>query len=404
MKFRFIIPFLLAASVSQAQTSMLDPAETLSQAQTRLVAIADKTADQQFALGAVGFLRGIEKSLQFRWQHNMAVKDFDLPVLRLPVPPNPDAQPFSPELITVLFENLRDDMAVSQAALEAVSGDVLVKIDLMALWFDINMNGVRDVGEGLMEFGINTLMSPRQARDMQAQASTALTVHFDTADVAWLNAYTHLLSGLSELVIAFDPTEAITKVLSSNQAMMDLRGNTSAPNIIDALIGGGAGGFGGWVDQFAMVYGALNQQPIAENTRAAHGHFLAMIEQNKVFWARVEAETDNSLEWIPNVSQTAALGFTLPEGTALSWQAILGDAERMLKGELLVSYWRIAPAGGVNVQKLFENPPVVDIVDWFQGAGLLPYLERGPTLSTQNFRQFERMVSGNSLLFAVLFN
>ena len=162
--------------------------------------------------------------------------------------------------------------------------------------------------------------------------------------------------------------------------------------------------FGGWVDQFAMVYGALNKQPIPENTRAAHGHFLAMIEQNKVFWAAVAAETDNSLEWIPNATQTAALGFTLPEGLADSWQAILGDAEKMLKGELLVSYWRIAPAGGVNVQRLFENPPVVDIVDWVQGAGLLPYLERGPTLSSRNFRQFERMVSGDTLLFALLFN
>ncbi len=404
MKFRFIIPLLFAASASQAQTNLLDPVETLSQAQVRLAAVADKTADQQFTLGAVGFLRGIEHSLQFRWQHNMAIKDFDLPVLRLPVPPNPNAQPFAPELITVLFENLRADMAVSRAALDAVDGEVSVEIDLMTLWFDINMNGARDEGEGLMEFGINTMMSRRQASEMLAQASPALTVNFDTADVAWLNAYTHLLSGLSELVIAFDPAEAITKVLSSNQAMMDLRGNVSSPNILEVFVGGGAGGFGGWVDQFAMIYGALNQQPTAENTRAAHGHFLAMIEQNRVFWAAVAAETDNNLEWIPNATQTAALGFTLPEGAAESWQAILGDAEQMLKGELLVSYWRIAPAGGVNVQKLFENPPVVDIVDWVQGAGLLPYLERGPTLSSRNFRQFERMLSGDTLLFALLFN
>ncbi len=398
------LALIFATGSVAAQSNSLLANSSLAEAEAILEAQPVKLADDQFTYGAVLFLRGIEKSLQFRWQHNMAIKDFDLPVLRLPVPPNPDAQPFSPELITVLFQNLRDDMAASQAALDAVSGEISVKIDLMALWFDINMNGARDHGEGLMEFGINTMMSRRQASEMLSEGSPAVTVNFDTADVAWLNAYTHLLSGLSELVIAFDPTEAITKVLSSNQAMMDLRGNTSAPNIIDALIGGNAGGFGGWVDQFAMVYGALNQQPIAENTRAAHGHFLAMIAQNKVFWAAVAAETDNNLEWIPNATQTAALGFTLPEGAAESWQAILGDAEQMLKGELLVSYWRIAPSGGVNVQKLFENPPVVDIVDWFQGAGLLPYLERGPTLSSRNFRQFERMLSGDTLLYALLFN
>jgi len=398
------LALIFATGSVAAQTSSLLAESSLAEAEAILEAQPVKSADDQFTYGAVLFLRGIEKSLQFRWQHNMAIKDFDLPVLRLPVPPNPDAQPFSPELITVLFENLRDDMAVSQAALDAVEGEVSVKINLMALWFDINMNGARDNGEGLMEFGISTMMSRRQARDMQAQIDPALTVHFDTADVAWLNAYTHLLSGLSELVIAFDPTEAITKVLSSNQAMMDLRGNAQGRNIVDAFMGGNAGEFGGWIDQFAMVYGALNQQPIAENTRAAHGHFLAMIEQNKVFWAAVAAETDNNLEWIPNATQTAALGFTLPEGAAESWQAILGDAEKMLKGELLVSYWRIAPSGGVNVKKLFENPPMVDIVDWFQGAGLLPYLERGPTLSARNFRQFERMLSGDTLLYALLFN
>lgn len=404
MRILTTLALIFATGSVAAQPNNLLAESSLTEAEAILGAQADKSPDDQFTYGAVLFLRGIEKTLQFRWQHNMAIKDIEIPVLRLPVPPNPDAQPFSPELITVLFAQLRDDMVLSQAALDAVSGDVSVKIDLMTLWFDVNMNGVQDSGEGLIEFGINSMMSARQAQEMLAQTNPALTVQFDTADVAWLNAYTHLISGLSELVIAFDPTEAITKVLSSNQAMMDLRGNTSGRNIIDALIGGGAGGFGGWIDQFAMVYGALNQQPTAENTRAAHRHFMAMIEQNKVFWAAVAAETDNTLEWIPNASQTAALGFTLPEGAAESWQAILGDAEQMLKGELLVSYWRITPAGGVNVQKLFENPPVVDIVDWFQGAGLLLYLERGPTLSSRNFRQFERMLSGDTVLFALLFN
>lgn len=396
---RFLAAFLIIvfASSATAQNGGLITETTLAEAETALTQRPDKTADDYFALGAVRFLRGIEKSLQFRWQHNMAIKDFDLPVLRLPIRPNTNADPFSPALITVLFENLRDDMASSQAALDAVTGEATLELDLMAIWFDVNMNGVRDEDEGLVPFLTGATMSRRQAAQMSETLPESLPVQFDTADVAWLNAYTHLLSGLSELVIAFDPTEAITKVLESNQQMMDLRGTASRNNMFDAQ-------FGNWVDQFAMVYGALNQQPIAENTRAAHGHFLAMIEHNKVFWAEVAAETDDKLEWIPNANQTAALGFTLPEGIADTWQAILSDGEQMLKGELLVSYWRIAPAGGVNVQKLFENPPVVDIVDWVQGAGLLPYLERGPTLSARNFRQFERMLSGDTLLYALLFN
>jgi len=396
MKLFRIFALLWAANAANAQALL--PDESLEAAQARLAAIEAPSADDRFALGAIEFLRGIEKSLQFRWQHNMAIKDFDIPVLRLPVPPNSDAAPFTPDLIVQLFETLRDDMAISQAALDSVgAAEVAIELDLNAVWFDINMNDSRDDGEGMVEFGITTMMSRRQAQEFLSQPQSEIPVRFDTADVAWLNAYTHLLSGLSELVIAFDPTEAIAKVLSSNQQMMDLMAGTRPANQYNML-------GGSWVDRFAMVYGALNQQPIPANTRAAHSHFLEMIRQNKLFWAAVAVETDNQREWIPNASQTAALGFELPEGAAETWQAVLNDAEMLLKGELLVSFWRVEPVGGVNVNALFENPPVVDIVDWVQGAGLLPYIEHGPTVSDRNMRLFDRMFSGDALLFAVLFN
>lgn len=396
MKLLSLIAFLAAATSAHAQAIL--PDESLATAQARLSTLESPSADDQFALGAVGFLRGIEKSLQFRWQHNMALKEFDLPVLRLPVPPNPSATPFTPDLIVRIFETLRDDMAVSQAALAAVGdADVAVELDLNNIWFDINMNEARDSGEGMVEFGINTIMSRRQARELLNAPAQEMVIRFDTADVAWLTAYTHLLSGISELVIAFDPTEAIGKVLSSNQQMMDLMAGTQPANQYNMM-------GGNWVDKFAMVYGALNQQPTPENTRTAHGHFLEMIRHNRAFWVAVAVEADNDREWIPNASQTAALGFELPEGAAETWQAVLGDGEKLLNGELLVSFWRIEPVGGVNVKALFENPPVVDIVDWVQGAGLLPYLERGPTVSSQNMRLFERMVGGDTLMFALLFN
>lgn len=129
-----------------------------------------------------------------------------------------------------------------------------------------------------------------------------------------------------------------------------------------------------------------------------------MIAQNRVFWAAVAQESDNENEWIPNAGQTAAMGFDLPPETSEVWQAILGDGEELLNGELLVPYWRIAPAGGVNVKKLFMDPPAVDIVTWVQGSGLLPYMERGPLADTNNLRIFEQMVTGDALIFSFLLN
>lgn len=397
MKLRLIIPFLLTASISQAQTNPFIASETLSQAQARLTDISDKTGDQNFALGAVHFLRGIEQTLQLRWQHNATLDGFDLPVLRLPVAPNPNALPFTPDLITRLFDGLLAEMEASRQALAVVNGDVSLRVNLNDLWFDVNTNNTRDPGEGIMEIGAGSVMTGRQMRDMPAMPEN-IKVQFDTADVAWLSAYTHLVSGVSNMVLAFDPTEAIETVMQSNANMDALRGRELE------RIGLITSNDTEWLDRFAMVYGALNMQPDATYTRAAHAHFLSMIAENKTFWAALEAETDNVLEWIPNETQTSALGFDMPEGTGVAWQAILADAEALLNGDLLFIHWRVSPGAGINVKELFMNPPVVDIVTWVQGSGLLPYMERGPVATSQNMRAFERLVSGNSLSFSFLLN
>ncbi len=396
MRFSLILSLFLLATFSTAQANSLIGKSSLSETEAQLTAMPDKTPDDQFALGAVRFLRGIEKTLQLRWQHNMVMESIDLPVLRLPVPPNAKSKPFNPALITDLFRELLTDMDASRVALDAIDGaEVALDLDLKTMWFDINMNGIRDTGESILEVGAVTLMDG--AISGGAENTPSMKVRFDTADVAWLTAYTHMISAAGEMVVAFDPTEAIASVMDANVAMKELLGNTPKRFGFDMQ-------FGGWVDQFAMAYGALNQQPDATHTRAAHAHLLSMIAENKTFWAGIETETDNFNEWIPNRNQTAALGFELDPDTGTVWQEILADAEALLNGELLINYWRISPVGGVNVQKLFMDPPPVDIVTWVQGAGLLPYLERGPVITAANLRRFEELTAGNPLLFSFLFN
>ena len=396
---RFVLPLTLTllATSALADTNTLVAENGLEGAVEQLGAQADKTPSDQFALGALQFLRGIEKTLQVRWEYNATIDDLDLPVLRLPVPPNPDAKPFRADLITGLFTELLKDMDVSRAALAQIpdGADVALDLNLANVWFDINMNGARDMGEGIIEVGANTLMGKINMGD--ADSIPPMDVRFDTADVAWLTAYTHMVSAAGEMVVAFDPTEAITNVMSANAKMIELRGNAPMEFGFDMQ-------FGGWVDQFAMAYGALNQQPDATHTRAAHAHLLSMIAENKVFWAAVAQETDNEREWIPNDKQTAALGFEMAPGTGAAWQAVLADVEALLNGDLLIEYWRISPAGGVNVKKLFMDPPVVDIVTWVQGSGLLPYLERGPVISGDSLNRFDDMTGGNPFLISFLLN
>ncbi|MBL4806067.1 MAG: hypothetical protein JKY31_02115, partial [Rhodobacteraceae bacterium] len=109
MKLLYLVPLLFSATLAHSQTLFVD-GESLSDAQSRLMALQDKSPDDQFALGAVHFLRGVEKTLQTRWQHNARMDDLDLPVLRLPIAPNPNADPFTADLIVNLFSELREDM------------------------------------------------------------------------------------------------------------------------------------------------------------------------------------------------------------------------------------------------------------------------------------------------------
>jgi len=354
--------------------------------------LADTTAATAFALGSVRFLRAIEKSLQLRYRFNADFSEIGLPVLRLPLPANENAEDPKPSLVADLFRTLDTDMALVRETLSVDSEPFGVRIDLSKIWFDINMNGQRDDGESAIKafsFAFDAAISDQTAD---------LIVRFDIADTAWLRAYTHLLSGISNLVLAYDPTDVIADVQSGSKALNALRDSTRARSIFMSP------NDENFVDLFAMAYGALNTLPNKAHTQAAHAHFIQMIEDNFLFWEQVAVETDNTSEWIPNAMQDAALGFDLPADTGPAWTAVLSDAKAVLQGELLISHWRIGPDAGVNVAKFLENPAAVDIVTWVQGYGLLDYMEKGPTVSSENLRRIQQMFGGNALLYMVLLN
>jgi hypothetical protein len=162
--------------------------------------------------------------------------------------------------------------------------------------------------------------------------------------------------------------------------------------------------FGRQVDRVAMVLFALSKTPDKTLAVQAHGHFLATIEDNRRLWSMAGLETDNDREWIPNDRQVSGLGFPLPPETGKRWQAVLADAEAALNGEALIPHWRFGAEAGINLKKAFENPPAVDLVTWIQGEGLLPYAEKGRRLSPEAWNDFERLVSGDAILFAVFLN
>ena len=394
---------ILALCLALALATSPLAAETLSQeigrtglapTEARLAALSAPTNEELFALAGLRFLGGIEGALQLRWQTGIRQDWSELPILRLPIPENPAARPFAPADFTALLAGLDADMDGTRTAL-AQLGDkpFAVQINLLDLWFDINANGTRDEGEDLGTVAGLTLGGGR----MISVPVAAPVIKFDTADAAWLSAYTHFLSGFVSTAQAYDPEPAIQRVMESSAAIYALWGDTPPENAMDMM-------FGRQVDRVAMVLFALSKTPDKALAADAYDHFLAMITENRRFWSLVELEPDNDMEWVPNDRQTSGLGIIMPPETGKRWQAVLADAEALLKGEVLIPHWRFGAEAGINLKKAFETPPAVDLVTWIQGEGLLPYAEKGPRMSMAAWNDFERLVSGDAMLFAIFLN
>ena len=176
----------------------------LAATEASLSALSEQTPSDMFALGGVRFLGAVEGALQqlYATQINREMAEMsDLPFLRLPLPPNPDAVPFQPDVIAGTFAAALDDLEGSLSALDTITDadNVGVTINTADLWFDINANGTREAGEGMLEVAASQLNRRLDG------TLTPPVVRFDTSDAAWLSAYAHLLSGLSETILALDP-------------------------------------------------------------------------------------------------------------------------------------------------------------------------------------------------------
>ncbi|MCB6178522.1 hypothetical protein LHP98_10300 [Rhodobacter sp. Har01] len=368
-----------------------------------LDAVDQPTPAERFALGGLRFLSGIESALQLQWRTGMdqalgqAGDTTGLPLLRLPLPPNPSPEPFQGALLSQLFADVDAKMQAARQDLAALpqGQDFALEVAFADLWFDVNANGARDAGEDA-----GAILGPQLMGWQWAERDPALplpVIRFDTADAAWLAAYAHLLSGISNVVLAYDPAEAIDRVIAARMSLKVAPPSTGPDYSFDAS-------FGQFMDTFAMVEGAVNKAPDVARAQAAKAQFLGMVEQNRRFWTLAVQETDNDREWIPAEGQTSALGFDLPPGTGPQWLAVLADGEALLTGRLLLPYWRGPGGQGVNFGRMFDDPRPISVTGWLQGWAAVPYMEQGPVVSDENLRRFDEMMLGNAGLMMVFLN
>lgn len=301
----------------------------------------------QFEYGIVEAMQAIETIYQYRYKHYSGELPLTPGGMAGNLPNNPDAK-FDPAFIENAMKDALVHLAIAEASLSKASGnDFAVVLDANDFWFDIDENGERSELESLTNYLPAIFGEPR---GMRSRSNAELSpVHFDTADADWALAYVHTLSGMAEMVLAMDPTPAIKTVVKGRDALFDHEGANAADMM----------GFDSELDTIAAVLLIMRGRPDADRTRKAHKHFLAMIDANRDFWRRVELETDNDREWLPNANQTSSFGIEVNAEMADQWQEVLSEIEDILNGDKLVPYWRVDsrqsvnPGLGLNMKKIF---------------------------------------------------
>ena len=111
-----LLPALALAEPSPISAEIA--ATGLAATEARLAALAEPTPADLFALAGLHFLSGVESALQLRWQTGVQADWSELPILRLPIPENPAARPFSGADLTTLLTGLDADMDSARTALK----------------------------------------------------------------------------------------------------------------------------------------------------------------------------------------------------------------------------------------------------------------------------------------------
>lgn len=505
--FRPILALVLSAQLSTAQAQT----EAAPSLQSRIDTLKQAGPESLFELGAMQTLRAVEASLQTRYDYGIGQEKSRVPLLRIPLPGgnNPAPKSAQPDTLSNIVRTFLADMdAVRQTLAQAdAQSDPAFTLDLGSVWLDANSNGARDQGESALELLGAIVLGRRGMRNFEKSelATNPPSVDFDGSDLAWLTAYTHMLSGVGNAYLAFDPSDIWANLAAQDAALQDapvienyfdqaalaaegarllpmldafeekakalsdeqqplharnreIRDELRQPEVkndpdklaalkveqdklredlrllsksqnaaerskralrleIEALEAKMDGSpmnkpgrmregarFKEIIDRIYVVLTALAQQPDKAHITAAHGHWMQMIAQNRIFWARVADETDNANEWVPNPQQTAALPITIDPEVARTWQSILADGEAVLEGKLLIPHPLLPTEYGINLKSYIENPTPLEFAASIQGIAFYEHVAKGPTMSSFYWSRLTRLTGGNAGGFALFFN
>lgn len=344
--------------------------------------LADQPSDDQARLGlaAVQLFSVFERLGMDAYKYGLRTRSIFIPMpaeWKKMMPENPKPERLTYAGYRKLVQKLIDDAKQIDATLARIK-DSKVKLPLQ-------MGKVR-----IDLFGQGKLVSVAmfvEALGMRAEAKLIgnLPITFDYSDVAWLRGYCNFVAGAGETLLALN-TEPIFRTVAHrlfrnpdtlNQKQLqdyDKRIKATPEDKTPEM------GIAVFVRQIQVKEPARLKKALA--------HFEATMDHSLEMWTRILAETDNDNEWIPSPRQRGAFGSPVTAEMVSIMQTILGETKELLKGTKVLAPppnplagllgGNQPPQAGVNVRKMFTNPPkVFNVPAMLLGPGLVPYITPG---------------------------
>lgn len=397
---------LLAAANAGEGATLLEKhlyAGTLSDGAAALSGLpeGDGLAEKKAALGLIAFVSAVEHLGQSLHRHGLETHPggvmMQLPVLRMPVEPNPNPEPVTYEKWRAILQTLADDLGkadtlLAEGAKADVGGSVKLPLDLMKVRADLNSDGAAAEKESLGAIlqALSRMSEPTTPPD--------LNFTFDKADLLWLRGYIQFLTAFTQFGLAMDFEESFNKTA---HAYFPRAGLPMAEELLAPV---GAGGFvdNSIGDAIAAVH-LLNWQVIdANRLKEVRTRLATMASLSRESWAAARAETDDDKEWLPNAKQKGRWGMDVDDATIDSWLAVMGEFETVLDGKKLMPHWRFNK--GFNVKRFFDESKHIDAVLIIAGVDAVPFLESGPISTTADWDGLTGAFRGNFLNYAIWFN
>lgn len=364
--------------------------------------------DQQarFSLATVQFLQSIEHLSQAHYKYGLFHEYVRaIPILRLPVPLNDKPEKIGYAQARATLQRFHGDLEQAEATLAEIdTTEVKMPLHFGRIRLDLDGDGKANEKEAF--WSIFAMLN----RGVKREAGEGFVVALDGGDVHWLRGYCHLLMAICDVALAHDWQELFERCAHRVFPQVDTPHKFLLKEPIDAR------GF-----DFRMIADAvaaihlINFEVVEpKRMQSALTHLEATIQQSRAMWKRIQAETDNDHEWIPNVKQTGVIpNVSVRPEMIEGWHVFLNEIEALLKGKKLAPFWRgyqfrpeeaFKSKTGVNVRKIFTEPRRFDLVMWITGTGATPYLEKGELTRPDTWDRATRVFGGQFFGFAAWFN